>query len=152
MKGCNPVDTPMEQHSKLLPGKSDLVLDATKYKSVVSSLRYLVNTRPNLVYSMGIVSMFMETPNVEHWTTYKRIVRYVASTSIWLQLKGESSELLGYSDSDHAGDLEKRTTSVVFFLGRNIITWTTQKQRMVSLSSFESEYIATATATYQGLW
>jgi hypothetical protein len=65
-----------------------------------------------------------------------------------------ASELLRYSDSDHAGDLVKRksTSGVVFFLGRNIITWTSQKQKVVSLSSCESEYIAAAIAACQGVW
>ena len=38
---CNPLDTPMEQNSKLLPGKPDLARDVTKYRSIVGSLRYL---------------------------------------------------------------------------------------------------------------
>jgi hypothetical protein len=40
----------------------------------------------------------------------------------------------------------------VFFLGGNIITWTSQKQKVVSLSSCEAEYIAAATAACQGVW
>jgi hypothetical protein len=66
MKGCNPMDTPMEQHIKLLPGKPEVVVNATKYKSVVGSLRYLVNSRPDLAFSVGMVSRFIETPNTEH--------------------------------------------------------------------------------------
>jgi hypothetical protein len=52
MKNCNPVDTPMEQHLKLLPGKLELVSNATKYRSIVGSLRYLVNSRPDLAFSV----------------------------------------------------------------------------------------------------
>jgi hypothetical protein len=62
MKGCNPVDTPMEQHVKLLPGKPEALLSATKYRSLVGSLRYLVNSRPDLAFAVGMVSRFMETP------------------------------------------------------------------------------------------
>jgi len=80
MKGCNPVDTPMEQHIKLLPGKPELVANATKFRSLVGSLRYLVNSRPDLAYSVGMVSRFTETPNSEHWGAMKRIIRYVAGT------------------------------------------------------------------------
>ena len=63
-------------------------------------------------------------------------------------------KLLGYSDSDHAGDLEKRksTSGVVFFLNGNLVTWSSQKQRVVSLSSCEAEYIAGASAACQGVW
>ena len=156
MKGCNPVDTPMEQHLKLLPGKPELVSNATKYRSIIGSLRYLVNSRPDLAFSVGMVSRFMETPNSEHWAAVKRIIRYVAGTTEFgcKFVKGSNSELLGYTDSDHAGDIEKRksTTGMVFFLGGNIITWNSQKQRVVSLSSCESEYIAAATGACQGVW
>jgi hypothetical protein len=65
MKGCNSVDTPMEQHVKLLPGKPELIANTTKYRSIVGSLRYLVNSRPDLAFSVGMVSRFMETPNSE---------------------------------------------------------------------------------------
>jgi hypothetical protein len=156
MQGCNPVDTPMEQHLKLLPGKPELILDATKYRSLVGSLRYLVNTRPDLAFSVGMVSRFMETPNAEHWTAIKRIIRFVAGTIQYgcKYSKGANAVLVGYSYSDHAGDLERRksTSGIVFFLGNNVITWCSQKQRVVSLSSCESEYIAAASAACQGVW
>jgi hypothetical protein len=130
MTGCNTVDTPMEQNCKLIPGRPDLVRDVTKLRSIVGSLRYLVNTRPDIAYSIGMVSRFMESPTSEHWAALKRIVRYIAGTTQYgckytckslMNLK-----LLGYSDSDHAGDLEKRksTSGVVFFLNGNVVTWT----------------------------
>jgi hypothetical protein len=126
-KGCNPADTPMEQHMKLLLGKPDQTIDATKFRSIVGSLTYLVNTRHNLAFSVGMVSRFMENPNAEHWSAIKRIVKFVAGTFQYgcNYVKGAENDLLGFSDSDHAGDLEKRksTTCVVFFLGKNIITW-----------------------------
>jgi hypothetical protein len=127
MKGCNPVDTLMEQHIKLLPGKPELVANATKYRSVAGSLRHLMNSRPDLAFSIGMVIRFMETPNSEHWGAIKRIIRYVAGTTELgcKFVKGPHLELLGFTNSDHAGDIEKRksTTSVVFFLGGNIVAW-----------------------------
>ncbi|XP_066354614.1 secreted RxLR effector protein 161-like [Miscanthus floridulus] len=68
--------------------------------------------------------------------------------------RGTILKLLGYSDSDHAGDLEKRksTSGILFFLNDNVVTWTSQKQRVVSLSSCEAEYIAVASAACQGVW
>jgi hypothetical protein len=131
-------------------------MNATKYRSVVGSLRYLVNSRPDIAFSVGMVSWFMEIPNAEHWSAIKRIIRYIAGTTQHgcKYTKGEHLELLDYSDSDHGGDLEKResTSGVVFFLGGNIVTWTSQKQRVVSLSSCESEYIVVAIGACQGVW
>jgi hypothetical protein len=158
MKGCNPVDTPMEQNCKLLPGKPDLARDVTKFRSLVGSLRYLVNTRPDIAFAVGMVSRFMENPTTEHWAALKRIVRYVAGTTqygcTYVNQNISELKLLGYSDSDRAGDLEKRksTTGVLFFLNGNVVTWSSQKQRVVSLSSCEAEYIAAASAACQGVW
>jgi hypothetical protein len=61
---------------------------------------------------------------------------------------------VGYSDSDHAGDLDDRkgTTGMVFFLAKNLITWCSQKQSVVALSSCEAEYIAASAAACQGVW
>ena len=158
MTGCNPVDTPMEQNSKLLPGRPDLARDVTKFRSLVGSLRYLVNTRPDIAFSVGMVSRFMESPTTEHWAALKRIVRYIAGTAeyrcTYVSNSFSNLKLLGFSDSDHAGDHEKRksTSGDVFFLNGNVVTWTSQKQRVVSLSSCEAEYIAAASAACQGVW
>jgi hypothetical protein len=46
----------------------------------------------------------------------------------------------------------KSTTGVFFFLGNNLITWQSQKQRVVALSSCEAEYIAAATVACQATW
>ena len=62
--------------------------------------------------------------------------------------------LIGFSDSDFAGDTEDRksTTGVVYFLGKNLVTWASQKQKVVALSSCEAEYVAAASAACQGVW
>lgn len=64
------------------------------------------------------------------------------------------SRLTGYSDSDLAGDLNDRksTIGVMFYLGSNLITWNSRKQKVVALSSCKAKYIAATTATCQGIW
>jgi len=37
-------------------------------------------------------------------------------------------------------------------LGASLVTWASQKQRVVALSSCEAEYIASANAACQGIW
>jgi len=86
----------------------------------------------------------------------KRVLRYIAGTlnfGCHYERKKEA-QLEGYSDSDLAGDIDTRksTSSVLFFLGRNVITWQSQKQKVVALSSCEAEYIAATTAACQGIW
>jgi len=56
----------MEARLKLSKKKEDEIVDPTTYRSIIGSLRYIVNTRPNLAYSVGVVSRYMEAPSKEH--------------------------------------------------------------------------------------
>jgi hypothetical protein len=157
MADCNAVQVPMDQRHKLSKISSNPPVDTTTYRSIVGSLRYLVHTRPDLAYSVGIVSRFMENPTTEHMSAVKQIMRYVKGT---INLgctykKGKEGLILhGYSDSDMAGDVDDRksTSGMVFYLGPNPISWNSQKQKVVALSSCEAEYIAASTAACQGVW
>jgi len=119
--------------------------DATRYRSIIGSLRYLVNTRPNTAYAVGIASRFMEAPAKEHWSVVKRIVRYIAGTLDYgcKFQKGErvGPNLLGFTDRDCSGDLvyRKSTSGIIFYLGSNLVTSASQKQKVVALSSCEAE-------------
>jgi hypothetical protein len=55
-------------------------VDATTYQSIVRSLRYLVNTRPDLAFVVGYVSRFLEEPREDHLAAVKKILCYVAGT------------------------------------------------------------------------
>jgi hypothetical protein len=55
-------------------------VDATQYRRLVGSVRYLTHTRPNLAFSVGYVSWFMQRPTMKHQDAVKRIIRYVART------------------------------------------------------------------------
>ncbi|XP_066391797.1 secreted RxLR effector protein 161-like [Miscanthus floridulus] len=147
----------MEPCLKLSKQSTAPAIDTTAYRSIVGSLRYLVNTRPDLAYSVGYVSRFMENPTTEHLAAVKRVLRYIAGTldyDCYYTRKEEDAHLVGFSDSDNAADIDNRrsTTSVLYFLGKNVITWQSQKQKVVALSSCEAEYITGTTAACQGVW
>jgi len=148
----------MENKLKLSKNDKSPPVDTTKYRNIIGSLRYLVNTRPDIAYSVGIVSRYMEAPKTSHWAAVKQILRYLAGTVRYgcRYMRSSTSEpkLLGFSDSDLAGDIDDRksTGGSVFFLGMNLVTWVSQKQRVVALSSCEAEYIASANAACQGIW
>ncbi|KAJ1267914.1 hypothetical protein BS78_07G095200 [Paspalum vaginatum] len=87
----------------------------------------------------------------------KHLRRYVAGTVDYGLVYARSNAepgLVGYSDSDMAGDIDSRksTSGIIFFLDGNPVTWQSQKQRVVALSSCEAEYIAGALAACQGVW
>jgi hypothetical protein len=150
--GCNPTATPMEPRLKMGRESSTPEVNATEYRRIIGGLRYLIHTRPDLAFSVGFLSRFMEKPHEEHLVAVKRILRYVAGTHdhglCYTRGDGEPAKLIGYSDADLAGDIDQRksTTGIVFFLGSNPITWQSSKQKVVALSSCEAEYIAAANA------
>jgi hypothetical protein len=158
LRSCNPSASPMESQLKLSKVGSEEAVDVTEYQSIIGALRYLLHTRPDLAFSVGYLSRFMEAPCSDHLAAIKRIIRYVAGTPDhglhYTRRKDEQIKLVGYSDADLAGDINTRrsTSGVIFFLSRNPITWQAAKQRVVALSSCEAEYIAAAGAACQGIW
>jgi len=157
MASCNPCHTPMEPRLKLSKASTVAPVDAIEYRGLVSRLRYLVHTRPNIAFVVGYVSRFMENPTTEHLNAVKRILRYIAGTidyGCYYKHGGKELKLHGYNDADMGGDIDTRksSTGVLFFLGSCPVTWQSQKQKVVALSSCEVEYIAGMTAACQGIW
>jgi hypothetical protein len=80
LTNCNPALTPMEERLKLSRGSTTEEVDATQYRRLVGSLRYLVHTRLDLAFSVGYVSRFMKRPMTKLQQAVNRIIRYVAGT------------------------------------------------------------------------
>ncbi|XP_039017289.1 secreted RxLR effector protein 161-like [Hibiscus syriacus] len=156
MENCNPVSTPMEPSAKLSKFDGGERVDASRYRSLVGSLRYLTCTRSDLSLSVGIASRFMEEPVYSHWKALKRILRYIQGTvSLGLfYSKAEDYKLVGYSDSDWCRDIDDRksTSGYVFFMGDTSFTWLSKKQPIVTLSTCEAEYVAASWCVYHVIW
>ena len=144
MKSCNPVSTPVENGVEVRKSKVEN-FDPTYFKSLVKSLRYLTCTRPNILYGVGLISRYMETPDQSHLNTAKRILRYIKGTinEGMFYTSSNTFNLVGYSDSDWGRDLDEKkgTTRFVFFMGDTSFTWISKKQSIVTLSSCEAEYV-----------
>jgi hypothetical protein len=132
-------------------------VDPTHYRRLIGSLHYLVHTRPDITFVVGYMSRFMERPMMEHLQAVKRILRYVAGTldyGLHYRRAPNTARFVGYCDSDLVGDVDtsKSTTGTMFFLSDCLVSWQSLKQKVVELSSYETEYIATTTAATQALW
>ena len=149
---CNPI-VPVQ---KVGQDEAGVKVDSTLYKQMVGSLMYLTATRPDLMFVVSLISRFMENPSELHFGTAKRIMRYVKGTlefGIWYQREGKS-ELLGYTDSDYAGDVDdsRSTSGYVFLMSGGAVAWSSRKQPIVTLSATEAEYAAAATCACQAIW
>jgi hypothetical protein len=158
MENCNSCSTPMEVRLRLSARGTSEEVDATMYRSLVGSLRYLVHTRPDISFAVGYVSRFMEKPRHEHLAAVKHLLRYIAGTVdyglVYPKFTKGNNRLIGYSDSDLGGDVDERksTAGVIFFLGEMVISWSSQKQKTVALSTCEAEYMAGASGACQAVW
>jgi hypothetical protein len=103
MVDCNCTKVPMDPGSKLDVDKGGELVDATHYRKIIGCLRYLLHTRPDLSYSVGVASRFMEKPTVMRTKAVKQIMRYLHGTIdfglVYVQ-GGCIVELVGYTDSD----------------------------------------------------
>lgn len=156
---CNPAATLAETGSVLEKEGAEEEVDATQYRQIVGSLRYLCNTRPNISYSVGVISRFMERPRMPHLLAAKRIMRYVKGTLefglVFPNMKGEQEvELMGYSNADWCGDKNDRKSTAGYFFrfGEAPISWCSKKESIVALSSCEAEYVAASMSACQALW
>ena len=158
MSECKPVATPMDANAifnKLSDG--DERFDRTTYQQAIGCLTYLAtHTRPDISASVGILSKFMADPGPAHWIGVKRILRYLQGTCSYglVFVGGEKDSLLGFSDSDWAGDpVTRRSMSgYIFQLGQSTISWCSKRQRTVAKSSTEAEYVALSIATQEVIW
>jgi hypothetical protein len=71
MGDCNPTKVPMDPGMKLDADKEGEKVDATEFRRIIGCLRYLLHTRPDLSFSVGMASRFMEKPTVKHRSAVK---------------------------------------------------------------------------------
>ena len=156
MEDCKPAPSPFQSRVKLSVSCTSPEVDATLYRQLVGKLLYLTHTRPDLSFVVGLVAHFMQNPRESHWKAAKRILHYVRGTiQFGIHYSAKAAPLLvGFTDSDWAGDPDDRKSTVgyVFTLGSGPITWACKKQAAISLSSAEAEYRGAVEASKEALW
>ncbi|KAE8650726.1 hypothetical protein Csa_023416 [Cucumis sativus] len=146
MTDCNATKYPMEPKAQLHKDREGAPIDATEYRSIVGCLRYLLNTRLDLSYATTM-----------HYKVVKQILRYLRGTihfGLTYRKGPREFNIFGYSDGDLAIDLDgrKSTSGMTFYLNESLVSWNSQKQKTVALSSCDAKFIATTTAACQALW
>lgn len=158
MSDSKAIGVPADPHMILLPVEQGSETINVPYREAVGSLMFLaVVSRPDIAFAVNSVSKFTNNHNQSHWQAIKRILAYLNGTidyGIMYQSGGSKSNLRGYSDADFAGDVETRrsTTGFVFFLSNGPITWSSARQKLITLSTTESEYVAASAATKEAIW
>ncbi|KAF7121448.1 hypothetical protein RHSIM_Rhsim13G0199000 [Rhododendron simsii] len=108
MEKSNPMTTPVESGVQLRKSEVGDV-DSTYFKSLVGSLLYLTCTRPDILYRVGLIIRYMDTPDQSYLNAAKRILRYVIGkiNDGLFYTSTKDFNLVGYFDSDWGRDLEE---------------------------------------------
>jgi hypothetical protein len=139
------MDSGVKRAKNPMPTKVTLELDPNGkevdqklYRSMIGLLLYLCASRLDIMLSVGMCARYQAASKESHMMAIKRIFRYLIHTptfGLWYP-KGSSFKLVGYPDSDWAGDkVDRKSTSRAYqFLGRSLVSWSSKKQNCMSLS------------------
>ncbi|GJV59244.1 retrovirus-related pol polyprotein from transposon TNT 1-94 [Tanacetum coccineum] len=127
MDSCGPVDTPMVDRLKLDEDPLGILVDQTRFHSMVGSLMYLTASRPDLVFAVCMCVRYQASPTKKHLEALKRVFRYLRGTinlGLWYP-KDTAMALTAYADANHAGcqDTRRSMSGSAQFLGDKLILW-----------------------------
>ncbi|KAL7636900.1 UNVERIFIED_CONTAM: hypothetical protein RMT77_012658 [Armadillidium vulgare] len=155
MENCNAVSTPIIKDKVTHDIETR---ESFPYRSAIGALLYLATgTRPDIAFTVSYLARSVDNPSKEDITKVKRVFRYLKGTlekGIIYRSNSEQNHLEGYSDADHAGDQKTghSTTGIVCLYAGGAISWTSQKQSSVAISTTEAEIMAASEATKEIIW
>jgi hypothetical protein len=137
--------------------EKDKRINISEYQQGIGSLLYaMIFIYPDIAFVLGKLSQFMSDPAKYHGYALKNLLRYIKSTIKQKLCFGPRSlyHMIIYSDADWASDKsdQKSISGSIAMFYRGPISWSSKKQKAVSTSSCESEYIALSACTKQGQW
>jgi hypothetical protein len=119
-------ETPMELNVHLMATDGEPLEDPTRYCHIVGSLVYLGVTRPDISYSVHILSQFISAPTQIHYSHLLRVLRYLYGTISHRLFfpRSSSLQLQAYYDATWASDLSDCRSLSVYcvFLDGSLIT------------------------------
>jgi hypothetical protein len=127
------------------------------YREALGSLMWLqVATRPDLSFTVNVLSRFANNPGQRHWSALKHTLAYLKGTLDYgiTYRKNGSLQPYGYVDADYAGDVDssRSTEGHIYFVSGGPVSWASKRQDTVALSTVEAEYMAFARAVQQAIW
>nr|GEZ30476.1 zinc finger, CCHC-type [Tanacetum cinerariifolium] len=123
MIDCNETLIPMDPGTRLTKVIEGTMVKPTEYRSLIGCLRYLLYTRPDLSYSVGLLTRFMQEPREQHMKAIRQVLRHVKGTKDYgiTYKHNEGNKIHGYSDSSYEVNTQegKGTTGIIFYYGEH---------------------------------
>jgi hypothetical protein len=109
---------------------------------------------PDIAYAVSMLLHYLKQPHITHWKAVQRVFQYLKGThDLRLTLGSKQSKLIRYSDADFTSQLHHHSISgFTFFTGDGVVSWSSKKQPIVTLSSTEAEYVALTHVAKDAIW
>ncbi|XP_059626095.1 uncharacterized mitochondrial protein AtMg00810-like [Cornus florida] len=131
MDNCKAVSTLLCPNTKLSLECTIKAVPSTLYRSIIGSLLYLTASRPDIMYSVGLVAKFQSNLKASHLQAAKRILRYVKGTISYglFYIYSPSMSIAAFSDADWGGSLpdRKSTSGYYYTISSNVVSWLSKK-------------------------
>ena len=157
-----PIDTPVEKGSALCldqcpkTDEEKKCMTTVPYVEEIGNLMYaMLCTSQDICFAINMVGRYQSNPRPAHWAAVKRIFRYLRGTTDYtLCFHKGNLRLKGYSNADWVGDKDERksTSGYAFILRGSAVSWCSNKQTYVALSTMESEYVACEAVVQEAVW
>nr|GEY60051.1 zinc finger, CCHC-type [Tanacetum cinerariifolium] len=127
-----------------------------EYSRAIRCLMYaMINTRPDIAFAVGKLSMYTSNPSALHWQALGRVFQYLKGTIDYgLTYSGYPSIIKCYFDASWINNMEDHSSASgwVFLLGGGAISWALKKKTCITSSAMEYEFVALVAAGNEAEW
>ena len=112
-------------------------------------------TRPDIAFTVGMLSRFTSNPGKLHWNDVQRLMRYLKETiGLDLFYTGYPTVTEGYSDASWCSEPDecRSTGGFVFTMGGAAISWKSKKQTMIAKSLMKCEFFTLCATGDKAEW
>ena len=114
-----------------------------------------VSSQPNIAFVVGQLAQYLENSSQIHWEAAKRVMRYLKSAKEkkLVYRANERSGLVSFTNADGASQDHRQVISgFTVLIDGGVVSWSSKKQELVTLSMMEAEYMAATHAAKELMW
>lgn len=137
--------------------------DQELYMQIVGTLLYAsISARPDISHAVHKLTVKLQSPTAGDMRRAKRVLQYLAKDpkrglvlgAATILKSGEKMTVSAYTDADYANSKRDRKSVSGYLIKINgvVIMWSSKKQRVIALSTCESELMAVCSGVQEVLW
>lgn len=141
------------------PAEKNVCIDVP-YRQVIGMIMFIANrTRPDVLFAVTYLAQYSSSPRMQHWDQVCRLVNYLEATAdrvlcLYRPCATRRHQLDVFADASWAISTVDRKSFSGYLVrcDLGIVSWKSQKQKCVSLSSMEAEFVALSSAAKETIW